>query len=346
MAPEALLYEPHTEKADLYSFAIVMWQMFAWNPDPYKKYLDAGDLDGLIQAVCKRKERPTLPEDLHPSLVEIIESGWHHDAAARPTAAEMIVRLDDSIITTAFVDETAAKFWKRNWRGKVEENRVVRDTKLVVPFDKFAACLYSRVGVRLPAKPEESKKYLCLRAIVCDPTFKKPTVTIERFALVTKWFGQLIRDDLRTIIDEIHDVLACTWFHGDITKEEAVSVLMGQLQDLDDKGKKAKNGVFLVRCSLSEPVHQNPFTISQLNAKGEIIHQRVFLKNGKLFIPIKDKNGADNEISSRKGLKALIQEVEKSKSVKTSAPRTRYNDIWLEKVQYDMYTEAMHSEKS
>jgi len=73
---------------------------------------------------------------------------------------------------------------------------------------------------------------------------KKPTITIERFALVTKWFGQLIRDDLRTIIDEIHDVLACTWFHGDITKEEAVSVLMGQLQDLDDKGKKAKNGVF------------------------------------------------------------------------------------------------------
>jgi len=100
-----------------------------------------------------------------------------------------------------------------------------------------------------------------------------------------------------------------------------------------------------VRCSLSEPVHQNPFTISQLNAKGEIIHQRIFLKNGKLFIPIKDKNGADNEISSRKGLKALIQEVEKNKSVKTSAPRTRYNDIWLERVQLDMYSDALSSDR-
>jgi len=87
-------------------------------------------LDGLIQAVCKRKERPQLPEDLHPQLVELISCGWHHDPQMRPTAAEMIGRLDDAIITTAFVDETASKFWKRNWRGKVEENRVVRDTKL------------------------------------------------------------------------------------------------------------------------------------------------------------------------------------------------------------------------
>jgi len=254
--------------------------------------------------------------------------GWHHDPQMRPTCAEMIVKLDDAIITTAFVDETAAKFWKRNWRGKVEENRVVRDTKLLVPFDKFAGCLYSRVGVRLPAKPEESKKYLCLKAVVCDPTYKKPTVSIERFALVTKWFGQLIRDDLRTIIDEIHDVVACPWFHGDITKEEAVAVLMGQLQDLDEKGKKSKNGLFLVRCSLSEPVHQNPFTISQLNSKGEIIHQRIFLKSGKLFIPTKDKTGDECEIATRKGLKALVQEVEKAKSVKTPAPRTRYSDIF------------------
>jgi len=256
----------------------------------------------------------------------------------------MLVRLDDAIITTAFVDDTAAKFWKRNWRGKVEENRVVRDTKLIIPFDKFGASLYNRVGIRPPQRPEESKKYLCLKAIVCDPSYKKPTVTIERFALVTKWFGQLIRDDLRTIIDEIHDVMQCPWFHGDISKDEAISVLMGQLQDLDDKEKKSRNGVFLVRCSLSEPVHLNPFTISQLNSKAEIIHQRISAKGGKLFIPIKDKTGADSEISTRKGLKALINEVEKNKSVKIAAPRTRYNEIWLEKIP-QMYMEALTSEK-
>jgi len=345
MAPEALLYEPHTEKADIYSFAIVMWQMFAWNPDPYKKYLDAGDLDGLIQAVCKRKERPDLPEDLHASLVEIIGMGWHHDPQMRPSAADMVVRLDDAIITTAFVDDTAAKFWKRNWRGKVEENRVVRDTKLIVPFDKFAACLYNRVGIRPPQRPEESKKYLCLKAIVCDPAYKKPTVTIERFSQVTKWFGQLIRDDLRTVIDEIHDAIQCPWFHGDISKDEAISVLMGQLQDVDDKDKKHKNGIFVVRCSLSEPVHLNPFTISSLNSRGEIIHQRISAKAGRLFIPTKDKDGKDSEIATRKGLKALITEVEKNKSVKTAAPRTRYNEIWLDKVP-QMYAEALTSDKS
>jgi len=99
-----------------------------------------------------------------------------------------------------------------------------------------------------------------------------------------------------------------------------------------------------VRCSLSEPVHLNPFTISQLNSKGEIIHQRISAKGGKLFIPIKDKSGADSEISTRKGLKALINEVEKNKSVRIAAPRTRYNEIWLDKIP-QMYCEALTSKK-
>lgn len=66
MAPEALLEQPHTEKVDVYrfidfrsshpqiSFAIVMWQMLDWNPDPFKKYLDLGDLDKLVEAIAKR----------------------------------------------------------------------------------------------------------------------------------------------------------------------------------------------------------------------------------------------------------------------------------------------------
>eukprot|EP01125_Pyxidicula_operculata_P022104 TRINITY_DN8888_c0_g1_i1.p1 TRINITY_DN8888_c0_g1~~TRINITY_DN8888_c0_g1_i1.p1 ORF type:complete len:552 (+),score=115.55 TRINITY_DN8888_c0_g1_i1:38-1693(+) len=323
MAPEALLCKSHSEKVDIYSFGIVMWQMMAWIADPYKKYLDQGDLGALIEAVCSRKERPDIPSDVHPSLVDIIEKTWHDNPDVRPSFQDIIVLLDDALISTSFVDETAAKFWKKQWGGKVDENKIVKATKLSVGFDKFASALYTRLGLRLPSLPEDNKKYLCLKALASDPRHQKPTVTIERFSLLTKWFGSLIHEDFKTIVDDIHDIVACQWFHGDISKEEAVTLL----SPIDEKTRKFKPGTFLVRLSTSEPVHSNPFTITKLNSQSEIVHQRINFKDGKYFISVKDKTG-NRELASTKGLIFLIEEIMKTKFVKYPAPRSKYSTIF------------------
>jgi len=321
MAPEALLFEPHNEKADLYSFAIVVWQMVVWEADPYKKYLELGDLDALVKAVCHRKERPKIPKGVHPSIVEIMETNWQSDPVKRQAFSIILSAIDDCIFKTSFYDEGAVKFWKRHFGGEVKVGQVAKNTKLAVPYNKFAEALYVKLALRLPQKPEENPKYLCLKAMSCDPLFKQPTVTIERFSLVTKWFGPLLGHDNKTIIEEIYDIMICSWFHGDISKEEAVFLLSG------DGNTKKHKGTFLVRLSISEPVYQNPFTITKLNAKHEAVHQRIYFKDGRYSIPIKDKNG-ESEISSIKGLKHLIEEIMKAKYVTHVASRTRYSHIF------------------
>jgi hypothetical protein len=238
--------------------------------------------------------------------------------------SEILKCVDEALITTAFVDDTAAKFWKRHWGGKVEENRVAKATKLQVPFDKFAEALYSRLGVRMPANPEESKKYQCMKAILTDPRQHAPIVTLERFSLASKWFGPLANDNFTTILEVIYNIVKCPWFHGDITKDEAISLL-----SCDDK-KKVKSGTFLVRLCTTEPIHQNPFTITKLNSNNEIVHQRIYLRDdGTYYMPIKDKSGVTREIASNKGLVALMEEILHTKFVKAAAPRQRYKDIFI-----------------
>eukprot|EP01125_Pyxidicula_operculata_P006709 TRINITY_DN2307_c0_g1_i1.p1 TRINITY_DN2307_c0_g1~~TRINITY_DN2307_c0_g1_i1.p1 ORF type:complete len:552 (+),score=125.92 TRINITY_DN2307_c0_g1_i1:59-1714(+) len=323
MAPEALLFEPHNEKADVYSFAIVMWQMLAWEPDPFKKYLDLGDLEALVKAVCYRHERPRIPKGIHPRLVEIMTNGWSPDPLKRPSSSDIIGQINDAILKTTFVEESGAKFWKKHYGGEVVENSMVSDLKVATPFQKFAEALYKKMGLRVPQSPDTNPKYLCLKAMACDPAYNiTPTVTIERFSLVTKWFGRIGAVSEQTnILDEIYKIMECNWFHGDISKEEAVILLSGD-------EKKRKKGTFLVRLSTSEPVQQNPFTITKLNAKLEIMHQRVYLKDdGVYYINIKDKSG-DGEISSKYGLRFLIEELIKAKFVTEALPRTRYNYIF------------------
>jgi len=322
MAPEALLCTEHNEKVDVYSFAIVAWQVFAWIADPFKKYLDAGDLKALIEAVCTRKERPVLPPNTHPMLVSMIEESWQHNYHNRPAFAEILERLDLAIISSVIPDESSAKFWRRSWGGRVEKNMRVSATILEAPFDTFIVALYSRIGLRLPPKPEENQKYLCLKAILLDSS-SKSTVSVEKFSLLIKWFGPLVHDNMKTIVDCVYEIVAAPWFHGDISKEEACNILTS-----NDK-KKVKSGTFLVRLSTSEPIQTNPFTITKLNLKNEIVHQRVYYKDGRYSVPIKDKFGINREVGSTKGLVALIDEVIKSKNVKCIAPRVRFSNIFL-----------------
>jgi hypothetical protein len=250
-----------------------------------------------------------------------METNWQSDPTKRTPFSTIISSLDDAIFKTAFTDEGAVKFWKRHFGGEVKVGHVAKSTKLAVPFNKFAEALYTKLALRIPQKPDDNPKYLCLKAMSCDPLFKAPTVTIERFSLATKWFGPLLGHDNKTIIEEIYDIMVCPWFHGDISKDEAVYLLSG-----DGNAKKHK-GTFLVRLSTSEPVIQNPFTITKLNAKHEAVHQRIYFKDGRYSIPIKDKNG-ESEICSVKGLKHLIEDVIKAKYVTHIAPRTRYSHIF------------------
>jgi len=141
MAPESLLEQPHTEKVDVYSFGVVMWQVLHWNPDPFKKYLDMGDLNKLIEAICQRQERPEIDADVHPSPRNIIELSWHQESRKRPSFSTILLLLDDALIKAVITDTNAAEFWKRHY-GRAESGKTIETTKrhaLLVFFPPFLA---------------------------------------------------------------------------------------------------------------------------------------------------------------------------------------------------------------
>ncbi|PIA34214.1 hypothetical protein AQUCO_03800064v1 [Aquilegia coerulea] len=85
-APEAFKDEPANEKADVYSFGVILWELVTWK-EPWSGY----DPHQVITAVSLLNERLAIPANTCPELVSLMESCWKESPEERPTA-ELIVR--------------------------------------------------------------------------------------------------------------------------------------------------------------------------------------------------------------------------------------------------------------
>ncbi len=81
-APEVLQRHQFTEKADIYSFAICLWELVTRGV-PFQSY-HIDTLDRLRQVVCEEHQRPRLPPTTLPAIVALLERLWHRDPAERP----------------------------------------------------------------------------------------------------------------------------------------------------------------------------------------------------------------------------------------------------------------------
>jgi len=84
-APEILKNQNYTEKADVYSFAIVLWEMVT-REDPYKGIAPFQ----VVLAVGTQGARPPLPVNGNPKWLELIQRCWAEDFNTRPSFEELI----------------------------------------------------------------------------------------------------------------------------------------------------------------------------------------------------------------------------------------------------------------
>lgn len=84
IAPEVLRGKPYTEKSDVYSLGMVIWECFSGQPPyfghPHDYHLASQILDDL---------RPPLLRNCPPWLAELLALCWHKDPSMRPTAIEI-----------------------------------------------------------------------------------------------------------------------------------------------------------------------------------------------------------------------------------------------------------------
>ena len=74
MAPEVITGKPYSEKADVYSFGIILWEFAAREP-PYKNITQVK----VSQEVVKNNLRPKIPKDTPEPMVRLIKKCWEAD---------------------------------------------------------------------------------------------------------------------------------------------------------------------------------------------------------------------------------------------------------------------------
>lgn len=90
MAPEVLRNEPSDEKADVYSFGVIMWEL-ATEQVPW----DGLNAMQVVGAVGFMNQRLEVPDNLDPEWAAMMTECWDSDAKLRPSFQDITDRLKE-----------------------------------------------------------------------------------------------------------------------------------------------------------------------------------------------------------------------------------------------------------
>ncbi|CAM9905553.1 unnamed protein product [Ectocarpus sp. 8 AP-2014] len=89
MAPEVINSQHYTEKADVFSYGIILWEIFT-RAIPY------GGMQPVqvVAAVLGRRERPRIPSQCPQALSQLMQACWSHDPDQRPCFDDVVPWLE------------------------------------------------------------------------------------------------------------------------------------------------------------------------------------------------------------------------------------------------------------
>jgi serine/threonine protein kinase len=260
MAPEMLQSSVFTEKVDVYSFGVILWELFT-KKEPFEgKYADVAD---LTNAVVNREQRPEVPADMPDKLRALIEQCWAQAPAKRPSFVDVCkaTTLDDVVIDVhiSAPNQLARDMWRSKFGAKfaVSFRELVRqlcatlevDPKTVAPRSLRSDCLAAVLDVELNQQAGRDD----------DDNDVVDEVTLESFGRMLEWFGPIEKGS--SLFAAIDEVLQLPGFFGDIATAAAEAALKAD-------GKK---GTYLIRFS-STP---GSYAITLINKKGALEHYRI-----------------------------------------------------------------------
>lgn len=88
MAPEIVMQQPYSEKADVFSFAIIMWEILT-RQEPYEGRAGLG----LAMAVANEGIRPPVPAYCPAEWAGLMTQAWAQNADERPSFEDILDRL-------------------------------------------------------------------------------------------------------------------------------------------------------------------------------------------------------------------------------------------------------------
>ncbi|EGC32773.1 cGMP binding protein with small GTPase-serine/threonine kinase-dep-rasgef-gram-and two cGMP binding domains [Dictyostelium purpureum] len=91
LAPEVLACTAYSEPSDVYSFGIILWELYT-RAHPFDEF-SFGQWMSKLEDEIIRGLRPTIPSTCPPEYVELIQSCWTHEPNSRPTFTSIVEAL-------------------------------------------------------------------------------------------------------------------------------------------------------------------------------------------------------------------------------------------------------------
>jgi len=301
MAPEVLLGKPLDEKSDVYSYAIVLWEIVT-KEEPFPEFQSYREFK---RAICRSHTRPPIPADTIPSLAHLMQVCWHREPTQRPSFAQIIPMLDVVIIDTTIADAAGATFWKNNFIGK--EN---------VEWGEFLPKLATALGATV--RDAEELQWRALKAVMAvqevDESLRDPpyVVRMRRFGQVLGWFGPFDG----SLVTRVEETLRSPWFFGDAEREEVEDLL-----------RKQEPGTFLVRASTTV---STAFTITKVSRDRRVNHQRIDYRPGAGYTIKLMTSAGKKLIQENVSLSKFITDLSPHLFLRQPAPRWPYEALFSE----------------
>jgi len=89
MAPEVIRHEHYGKPCDVYSFAIMAWEMLTFRM-PFENMMPVE----AAFAVAREAKRPPIPASCPSPINQMLTACWHQDAANRPTFESLCTALE------------------------------------------------------------------------------------------------------------------------------------------------------------------------------------------------------------------------------------------------------------
>ena len=89
MAPEAFIYGRFSSEGDVWSFGVVLWEVFSFAMQPYY-----GKMNDQVMNEVRRGHTLSQPDDCPSSIFEIMRSCWQMEPHRRPTFSELVDELN------------------------------------------------------------------------------------------------------------------------------------------------------------------------------------------------------------------------------------------------------------
>eukprot|EP01102_Stenamoeba_stenopodia_P005500 TRINITY_DN1622_c0_g2_i2.p1 TRINITY_DN1622_c0_g2~~TRINITY_DN1622_c0_g2_i2.p1 ORF type:complete len:1266 (-),score=432.26 TRINITY_DN1622_c0_g2_i2:37-3834(-) len=249
MAPEVLVDKEYDEKADVYAFAVTVWEVLTQD-EPYKDEFQT--FEELVEAITIDNQRPKMPSWFSPSLRAFLENSWSDIPERRPPF-EYILRekkLDSIAIELLLKDALGVDFWKTHFIEHWDS----------VPWTDFCAGFKDYFERPIDSNTFYSK---CFKLVGCSNIGGKEVILIEDFVKALYWFGGLDADT--TFLTKMAMLCSQSWFFGEITTAEAESIL-----------KTKKSGAWLIRFGeykLESPTRE--YILSVVYKHGLISHHKL-----------------------------------------------------------------------